>query len=1028
MGKRTDRSTRPPRRIGVRRRLLVEHLGDRRVLAAITGSVFEDVNFSFHKDAEEASLGSRLVYIDTNDNATLDTGERFVVAQQDGTFAFTDLDDGSYLLRLFNGTSSQQQTSPVEAIISGDAVQVSGNQLLLGDGSAIALTNGAVVIGDLETGIGHSISVASHLTKMQSLPDGKLLVIGTDDQGGDTAWIVDPLGDSASPVDLAGNGQPIRWSDIAIDGQGYGVLVEDSDTLSTIHAINATDQSRGIQISTTATTVPSDTHVLSSETGTRSVLAWSSGDGMQLSLWSNMTATPISETPIHVADTSEMLAYDDASGLLVLRTFDGGVSVRDVNQNFASLHTLSDVTGPVGIDGARDLLITVSPIDAMLRLIDIRDGELIADLALDLSTVGQVVSLAMGDTSDTVVLLGAAGMAEVALNRAAANRVQVEGGQDVDSVLFGVSLRGINSAPTYNTLPDLSTAEDTGFSKPAPAALAGTADSPGAIDAEGDRFVLIQVGPAAHGTAAVSINGAITYTPDDNFFGTDTVPVMLHDGRDVSAPFDLQIDVTPTPDPPQDVIITTTPVPENIPRGTPVATIDVIDVDLNDDHLILVHNGRFQEQNGQIIFVGDYIDFETEPLILIDISVVDLETGTSIERTVTLRVQDENDPITAIMPTVGSVVENVLGDTAVVLAVEDQDSGQTHEFTVDDDRFVMDGLVLRLAPNVSVNFEAEPEILVNVTATDGEGSSFTQEITIHVLDVSEQPQFLTLSNDTVMELEPGDVVGEVIVDGAPPNQLLVLTVDDPRFEIDGNTLKLVDGQFVERAAQEEIQLSITADDSQGEFTSISETFVIRVMENETPFHNDNNPYDVNQNGEVTSFDALLVVNYLNTYGPGPVGKGDPGFGYDVNGDGYVTALDALLILNELARLHGHDGTVGSGEAGEGEQPPADSQGGAIANNQDNVIANSQGKVVANSQDGLIPNTAPPQPLPAGNSGRQEIFDQWGVADEKFRDSAVSAPVTPPNSQLTPTPGQATSPEEFAESVDQTLRLLSDLSR
>ncbi len=84
MGKRSARPNQ--RRVKVRRRLLVERLGDRRVLAAITGAVFDDVNHSFQKEAGEENVPRRLVYIDANDNETLDVGESFVVAEENGTF------------------------------------------------------------------------------------------------------------------------------------------------------------------------------------------------------------------------------------------------------------------------------------------------------------------------------------------------------------------------------------------------------------------------------------------------------------------------------------------------------------------------------------------------------------------------------------------------------------------------------------------------------------------------------------------------------------------------------------------------------------------------------------------------------------------------------------------------------------------------------------------------------------------------------------------------------------------------------
>ena len=59
-----SRSEPSQRRISVRRRLLMEKLGDRRVLATLTGIVFDDANESFQQDPGEVGLQSRLVYLD----------------------------------------------------------------------------------------------------------------------------------------------------------------------------------------------------------------------------------------------------------------------------------------------------------------------------------------------------------------------------------------------------------------------------------------------------------------------------------------------------------------------------------------------------------------------------------------------------------------------------------------------------------------------------------------------------------------------------------------------------------------------------------------------------------------------------------------------------------------------------------------------------------------------------------------------------------------------------------------------------
>ena len=65
-----------------------------------------------------------------------------------------------------------------------------------------------------------------------------------------------------------------------------------------------------------------------------------------------------------------------------------------------------------------------------------------------------------------------------------------------------------------------------------------------------------------------------------------------------------------------------------------------------------------------------------------------------------------------------------------------------------------------------------------------------------------------------------------------------------------------------------------------------------------PYTNPDNCHDVNADGFVSSIDALLILNYLNTGGDtSPEGSGPPY--YDTNGDGFISPIDALLVINVL---------------------------------------------------------------------------------------------------------------------------------
>jgi len=80
---------------------------------------------------------------------------------------------------------------------------------------------------------------------------------------------------------------------------------------------------------------------------------------------------------------------------------------------------------------------------------------------------------------------------------------------------------------------------------------------------------------------------------------------------------------------------------------------------------------------------------------------------------------------------------------------------------------------------------------------------------------------------------------------------------------------------------------------------------------EPTWHNYTEPTDVNDKGETTVLDALIILNEMakgeytdseNGYElVDPSSVNHPEIYYDVNNDGRGTALDALLVLNYLAR-------------------------------------------------------------------------------------------------------------------------------
>ena len=1008
-----------------RRRLLVEHLGDRRVLAAITGVVFDDVDRSFRQEPGEVALPNRLAYIDANENGALDGGERVAFADESGQFSFDGVDDGVYHVRLFNGSQTQQQLFPVDVSGQTDRVEIAEGKAIAfdGEGVTIAQTESTLELVDFETSSALSLAFNTALARSQRLPDGQILVVGEAIEG-KSAWIVDAQTATFSKIDLHPDAAQTSWADVAIDPSGIGVLIEAASEGETLlRAIDASDSDTGIVVTDTLTTVPSGTVAMTASgsssstnelTGTRTVLAWAGENGIQLSLWSNTSKSMISDEPVEVSGTSQLLSFDDEHGLVVLREFDGGVTIVDTN-GFAPLYSFDDLTGPVSLDTHRELLFSVLPTESVLRITDLRSGEMIADIAVDLSSIGVANAIATDGSPETVTILGSEGVIEVSLRRPDAHRVTIENDQDPLPIRFAMQIDDVaNQAPLYETTPLLAVAEDSTLTAPG-AALQGVSDD------ENDHVVVIQQGDALNGSIIIDVDGSVIYTPDDDYFGSDEVTVIIHDGINLTGPVVLDILVTPVPDPPSDVVITLDPTSEALGLDEPVGLVEVIDVDglrqpgEPGDHVIRIEGDpRFVIDNGVIIFVGGAngggLDFETEPQIPLRITVTDSETETEIIRDSVLTINDANDPMTDIIPHEVSIDENVDGSSLGVIAellVIDQDTEQFHTYSVDDDRFVVEDADLRIKPGVAFDFEESAIVTVNVTATEFDTKdTFTQPITIRINDVFEQPQSIELVGDTLRELIPGDVVGTVTVDGAFPGQGVTLTVDDSRFEVDGQTLKLRDDESVEWSVQSEIELTIRAEDAVGAVLLTSAPYVISVLQNRSPFHNRDNPYDVNLVDGVSASDALMIINHLNDFGPGPIGHGDPRFGLDVNADGFITAVDALLVINEINRISGNSSTVG------GEESNTDAEGEALAeNNQSDTIAedanlSADAREHAETQDRAIVESTD-----RSNANRRHWSSN--LASEEVR---VRNQTNAPANQDDPDP------------LDETLRLLTDISQ
>lgn len=143
---------------------------------------------------------------------------------------------------------------------------------------------------------------------------------------------------------------------------------------------------------------------------------------------------------------------------------------------------------------------------------------------------------------------------------------------------------------------------------------------------------------------------------------------------------------------------------------------------------ITVDDPRFEVVGGQLRLVdGATIDFENEPFVDLIITVTD-DDG-PVAQPVRVDVVDVNEPPFNLAVDNNFVpADDPSGPVVGELLVEDVDDGDTHTYTTDDDRFVIEGNVLRLVDGVTL--DTDDTVTVTVVATDSGGLTTTADIEV----------------------------------------------------------------------------------------------------------------------------------------------------------------------------------------------------------------------------------------------------------------------------------------------------------
>ena len=306
-----------------------------------------------------------------------------------------------------------------------------------------------------------------------------------------------------------------------------------------------------------------------------------------------------------------------------------------------------------------------------------------------------------------------------------------------------ITVDGVNTPPVAQ--PDAFTAdEDTVVTGNVLVDNGSGVDS----DADGDSLTVSLLTPPSTGELSLLANGNFTFTPAEDFVGTETFVYQISDGNGGTSSATVSMTFTAVNDAPalDDASFN---VAEDASIGASVGTVTATDVDsTNLTYSITSGNaaGKFaiNPTTGEIT-VADGLNFEDVNFYSLTIQVED--DGTPIESdtaTVTIVISNVNDA-----PVVGdetfSVTENVPTGTVVgSVTGTDEDAGQsiTYAITAGDPQgdFAIDPVTGEITVAGDIDFEDISSYTLTVTATD-DGSptaSGTATVTINVADLADE--------------------------------------------------------------------------------------------------------------------------------------------------------------------------------------------------------------------------------------------------------------------------------------------------
>jgi ELWxxDGT repeat protein len=244
----------------------------------------------------------------------------------------------------------------------------------------------------------------------------------------------------------------------------------------------------------------------------------------------------------------------------------------------------------------------------------------------------------------------------------------------------------------------------------------------------------------------INVDNTLFYTAIDDRYGRELWRVSITDSNQ----------------PPTDIALSSTSIPENAGANAVIGTLSTTDPNPGDSFTYSLISGIGSTDNAAFNISGDKLratnslDFETKSSYSVRVRSTD-QTGLFVEKSFLVSVSNVNEVPSDISLSSNSIAENaVVNATVGSLATTDPDVGNTFTYTLvvgagagDNGAFNINGSNLRASS--SFNFESMSSYSVRVRSTD-QGGLYTEKIfVINVSNINEEPTDINLSNATLAE-------------------------------------------------------------------------------------------------------------------------------------------------------------------------------------------------------------------------------------------------------------------------------------